>query len=136
MGRGDGSSDPGVARPQKGMVKRMSPYEIRQGFLLTILCSLAVLVIITMIRVILGPRISDRIVAVNMISAQTIVMVAVLTVYLEEVGLADISILYAMLSFLAVVILTKIYIGVYRERQKNTLRKIVKDHTTPVEKED
>ena len=119
MGRGDGSSDPGVARPQKGMVKRMSPYEIRQGFLLTILCSLAVLVIITMIRVILGPRISDRIVAVNMISTQTIVMVAVLTVYLEEVGLADISILY-----------------VYRERQKNTLRKIVKDHTTPVEKED
>ncbi|MBQ1170440.1 MAG: sodium:proton antiporter [Oscillospiraceae bacterium] len=118
------------------MVKRMSPYEIRQGFLLTILCSLAVLVIITMIRVILGPRISDRIVAVNMISTQTIVMVAVLTVYLEEVGLADISILYAMLSFLAVVILTKIYIGVYRERQKNTLRKIVKDHTTPVEKED
>lgn len=114
----------------------MSPYEIRQGFLLTILCSLAVLVIITMIRVILGPRISDRIVAVNMISTQTIVMVAVLTVYLEEVGLADISILYAMLSFLAVVILTKIYIGVYRERQKNTLRKIVNDHTTPVEKED
>lgn len=113
----------------------MSPYEIRQSFLLAILCSLAVLVIITMIRVILGPRISDRIVAVNMISTQTIVMVAVLAVYLEEVGLADISILYAMLSFLAVVILTKIYIGVYRERQKNTLRKIVKDHAKTEEEE-
>jgi multicomponent Na+:H+ antiporter subunit F len=135
MSCGNGSSDSKIARLQKGMVSRMSPYEIRQSFLLAILCSLAVLVIITMIRVILGPRISDRIVAVNMISTQTIVMVAVLAVYLEEVGLADISILYAMLSFLAVVILTKIYIGVYRERQKNTLRKIVKDHAKTEEEE-
>lgn len=103
----------------------MSVYEIRQIFLLIVLCILGISVVATLVRVILGPRVSDRIVAVNMISTQTIVMVAVLSVYLDEAGLADVSMLYAMLSFLAVVVLTKVYIGVYQNRQTNLLRRLL-----------
>ena len=69
-----------------------------------------------MIRAILGPRITDRIVAVNMIGTMVIMMIAILAVLLGEDSLADVSLIYAMISFLAVVVLTKVYTGVWRER--------------------
>ena len=74
--------------------------------------SLAVLV-----RCILGPRISDRVMAVNMIGTLTIIMVVVFVVHLGEAYLADIALIYAMISFLSVVVLCKVYTGIYRERK-------------------
>ena len=68
-------------------------------------------------RAIIGPRIADRIVAVNMVGTCTICMIAVLALMMNEGYLTDISLIYTMLSFLAVVLLTKVYLGVYRERQ-------------------
>ena len=37
---------------------------------------------------------------------------------LEEGYLADICLIYAMISFLAVIVLTKVYMGVYRQRKE------------------
>lgn len=71
----------------------------------------------SLLRSIRGPRIADRIVAVNMAGTQTTIIIAILTVMLGEGYLADVALIYTMLSFLAVVLLTKVYLGVYRERQ-------------------
>ena len=79
---------------------------------------LGVLVFFGLIRAIRGPRIADRIVGINMIGTIIIMMIAILALMLEEGYLVDIAVIYAMLSFLAVVVLAKIYIGVYRA-QKN-----------------
>ena len=68
-------------------------------------------------RAIIGPRIADRIVAVNMAGTSTICIIAVLALMMNEGYLTDIALIYTMLSFLAVVLLTKVYLGVYRERQ-------------------
>lgn len=78
---------------------------------------LAVLMVVCLIRCAIGPRISDRIMAVNMISTLTIIMVAVMTVTLKEGYLADVALVYAILSFLAVIVLCKVYTGIYRERR-------------------
>ena len=78
---------------------------------------LAVLVICSMIRSVLGPKISDRIIAVNMTGTLIIVMIAVLSVFLDENYLVDICLIYAMISFLAVVVLCKVYTGVYLQRK-------------------
>jgi multicomponent Na+:H+ antiporter subunit F len=45
------------------------------------------------------------------------VIIAMLCVMMEEGYLADICIIYAMISFLAVVMLTKIHLGIYRKRK-------------------
>ena len=37
---------------------------------------------------------------------------------MHEGDLVDIALIYVMLSFLAVVLLTKIYMGVYREKRR------------------
>ena len=82
--------------------------------------SLAVLVLLALVclvRCILGPRISDRVMAVNMIGTLTIILIAILSVYLGENYLVDVCLIYAMISFLAVVVLCKVYTGIYRERK-------------------
>lgn len=79
---------------------------------------LAILIILCLIRAIIGPRIADRIVAVNMMGTMVIVMISVLAVFLNEGYLMDVCIIYAMISFLAVIVLTKVYTGVYLEKKQ------------------
>ena len=70
-----------------------------------------------LLRSVIGPRIADRIVAVNMMGTMIMVIIGILAIYLGEGYLVDICIIYAMLSFLAVVVICKVYMGVYREKQ-------------------
>ena len=79
---------------------------------------LALLIICCLIRGIRGPKIVDRIIAVNMIGTMTIIIIAILSVLMKESYLLDVSLIYAMISFLAVVVLSKVYLGVYRERME------------------
>jgi multicomponent Na+:H+ antiporter subunit F len=76
---------------------------------------LAILFFACLIRAVIGPRMADRIVAVNMMGTMVIVAIAILAVMLQEGYLVDICLIYAMISFLAVIILTKVYMGVYME---------------------
>ena len=80
---------------------------------------LAVMFILCLIRAIIGPRIADRLVAVNMIGTMVMVSISILAVLMDEGYLADICLIYAMISFLAIVVLTKVYTGVYM-KEKDT----------------
>ncbi len=78
---------------------------------------LAVMLMLCLLRAVLGPRVADRIVAVNMMGTIVMVMIAILAVKMEEGYLVDICLIYAM-SFLSVIVITKVYMGVYRERKR------------------
>ena len=82
-----------------------------------VLAVLGVLLFLCLLRAILGPRIADRVVGINMIGTIIILMIAILALMLGEGYLVDIAIIYAMLSVLAVVVLAKIYSGVYRAQR-------------------
>ena len=91
-----------------------------------ILIMLAVMLIACLIRAIIGPRIADRLVAVHMITTMVMAIVSILAIVMNEGYLVDICLIYAMISFLAVVVLTKVYTGVYleqKEKQKENLQK-------------
>lgn len=79
---------------------------------------LAVMVVLCLIRAIIGPRIADRIVAINMMSTMVLVIIAILALMMQEGYLVDICLIYAMISFLAVIVLTKVYMGVYLEKKE------------------
>ena len=81
-------------------------------FFMAVLIFLAVMVVLCLIRAIIGPRVADRVVAVNMMGTMVMVIIAILALMLEEGYLADICLIYAMISFLAVIVLTKVYMGV------------------------
>ncbi len=84
---------------------------------------LAVMVVLCLLRAIIGPRVTDRIVAVNMTGTMVIVIIAILAVMLEEGYLTDICLIYAMMSFLAVVLLAKVYTGIYLEKKEKEAKK-------------
>lgn len=90
---------------------------IFQGFLIVCMTVLAVLTIVAIIRSIIGPNTSDRIIAVNMIGTITIVLIAILTVFLNEDYLGDVCLIYSMMSFIAVVVLVKVYTGIFLEEK-------------------
>ncbi len=92
-------------------------------FFIVIMVILSLIICACLLRAILGPRFTDRLVAANMIGVKTIVMVAILTAFLEEGFMADVALIYAMLSFLAVIIISRIV--VFRERSEKS-RNIVK----------
>lgn len=79
---------------------------------------IGILLILCLIRAIRGPRIADRIVAVNMMGTLIVITICVLAFLMGEGYLVDVAIIYTMLSFLAVVLLTKVYMGIYRQKRR------------------
>ena len=92
---------------------------VHQGMCITVLVILAIMLFACLIRAVKGPRVADRIVAVNMMGTMVMVMIAVLSLFLKEGFLVDICLIYAMVSFLAVIVITKVYIGVYEEKYRS-----------------
>ena len=84
-------------------------------FLIGILFLLTAGLFFSLLRAIRGPRMADRILGINMTGSLTTAAIAVLAVLLEQSWLLDVCLIYCMISFLAVVVLTRIYTGVYRE---------------------
>lgn len=84
---------------------------------------LALLTLACLIRSIIGPRIADRIVSINMISTISLAMIAVLTRVLGESYLADVALIYALLGFLAVVVLCKVFMGIALEKKEREEKK-------------
>ena len=93
------------------------------GLFYGILSVLAVMLILCLIRAVIGPRIADRLIAVNLMGTMVMVIIALLAVVKDQGYLVDICLIYAMISFLAVVVLTRIYTGVYREAKEHQKRK-------------
>jgi multicomponent Na+:H+ antiporter subunit F len=79
---------------------------------------LSILMCFCLLRAVLGPRFTDRIVAINMIGTKTILLIAVLSVTFGENYLVDVCLVYALISFLAVVILSKVYLIAYNKRHE------------------
>ena len=77
--------------------------------------------ILAIIKSIVGPTVADRVVSVNMISTMVVMTLCILTVLFDNEGyLADISMLYVLISFVAVVVLANVFINVnMRKKFKN-----------------
>ena len=66
---------------------------------------LSLSIFLCLMRAALGPRFSDRIIAANIIGTKIILLIAVLALIIGQDYLADICLIYAIISFLSVVVL-------------------------------
>lgn len=71
---------------------------------------IAVLIGAVMVRSIIGPRVTDRILSVNMIGTLVISCIAILSMFLDENYLVDVALIYSMISFVSVLMLASIYL--------------------------
>ena len=77
------------------------------GLLIFAMLFLSVTIFFCLLRAVLGPRTTDRLVAVNIISIKGVILILLLGQYLHDNQFMDISLVYVLLSFLAVVALAK-----------------------------
>jgi len=78
---------------------------------------LAVTISFCLLRGILGPRFTDRMVAVNLIGIKTVLLIAALSLFLEKPYLLDICLVYSIISFLAIAALNNSYLFFFNRRQ-------------------
>jgi multicomponent Na+:H+ antiporter subunit F len=90
-------------------------YQTLYTFVLVIL---SLFTLLCLERAVRGPGIAHRIIAINIICTLTLAMICVLAMMLGEGYLADVALLYAMIGFLAIVVLCKVYLGVAMEKQE------------------
>lgn len=88
-------------------------------YLWAVLCLLLVAVVFCLIRALKGPRITDRVVALNVIGTIVVLMICILSYLLGESFLIDVAILYAMLNLVGVIVLCR----AARERHYELKRK-------------
>lgn len=62
----------------------------------------------------------DRIIGINLIGTLVVIAISILTYLLGEDYLADIAVVYVVLSFIAVAMLCRIYINLYDRRKEET----------------
>ena len=84
---------------------------------------IGLLILACLVRAIRGPRIADRVIAANMTGTLIVITICILSFLMNEGYLVDIAMIYTMLSFLAVVLLTKVYMGIYREKHRQDAEK-------------
>ena len=80
---------------------------------------LAVMILLTLVRAIIGPRFTDRVIAVNVINTIVVAIICMLSVWLNENFLVDVALIYALLSFLTVVVLSRLVILRQRRKMEN-----------------
>ncbi|MFQ3284778.1 MAG: multicomponent Na+:H+ antiporter subunit F [Natronomonas sp.] len=69
--------------------------------------ALVVLAIVVLYRAVKGPTMQDRVIAVNVLGTNTVVILALLAVALDSESFLDIALVYALLNFLMAVAISK-----------------------------
>lgn len=79
---------------------------------------LALLILAALVRAVRGPRFTDRIIAVNVVGTLVVAELAILAVQLREDFLVDVALVYALLNFLTVVVVSRLVLS-RRARHQN-----------------
>ncbi len=82
------------------------------------LIALALCIIAVLVYIIRSRLTVDRIIGINLIGTIVSIIICVLTRSMHEGYLADIAIIYVVMSFIAVMMLCRIYITLYARRKE------------------
>ncbi|MBQ3625869.1 MAG: hypothetical protein II948_03925 [Synergistaceae bacterium] len=96
----------------------LSPEIIKKYLLIGSAIFLSITIFACLLRAILGPRFTDRIIAANIIGTKTIALISIMSLIVGEDYLVDICLIYAIISFMSVVVLARSVIE--RKNKNNT----------------
>lgn len=68
---------------------------------------LSITIFLCLYRGVKGPTLADRIVAINVIGTKTVVVIAIVSYAINEKYFLDVALVYALISFLATVYISK-----------------------------
>lgn len=86
--------------------------------LLATLIFLGAFALAALVRAVIGPRFTDRIVGINAMNTLVIAIIVLLSVYLKEDYLLDVALIYALLGFVAnTLLLRNLYVKKKQEAE-------------------
>jgi multicomponent Na+:H+ antiporter subunit F len=80
---------------------------IVENALLAAAAALVVLAVVVLYRAVRGPTMQDRVIAVNVLGTNTVVILALLSAALDVPSFLDIALVYALLNFVMAVAISK-----------------------------
>ena len=80
---------------------------IVENALLAAAAALVVLAVVVLHRAVRGPTMQDRVIAVNVLGTNTVVILALLSAALDVPSFLDIALVYALLNFVMAVAISK-----------------------------
>ncbi len=83
-----------------------------------VLLGLGVAAVVALIRSVTAGNIIGKFIGINMLTTITVIIICVLALLFGESYLPDIAVIYALLSCIAVVLLSKIYISLFKKGGK------------------
>lgn len=69
-----------------------------------------------MFRAVKGPGAADRLIAINVVGTKTIVLILIVSFILKETYFIDVAFVYALISFIASVVIAKYIESSWRKR--------------------
>ncbi|WP_424019522.1 monovalent cation/H+ antiporter complex subunit F [Halorientalis pallida] len=75
--------------------------------LLVAAAAYVVLSVVIVYRIVRGPTMQDRVIAVNVVGTNTVVIIALFAAALDSPGVLDIALVYALLNFLMSIAISK-----------------------------
>ncbi|SHK00894.1 monovalent cation/H+ antiporter complex subunit F [Paramaledivibacter caminithermalis] len=78
---------------------------------------LSLTILLCTIRAIKGPNPADRLIAINVIGTKTVVLISIISFILKESYFLDVVLVYALISFIASIIISNSIETNRRERQ-------------------
>ena len=89
----------------------MNLLQIQEHVLMFAMIFLSATILFCLLRAILGPRFTDRLLGINVINVKVIVLICIMAVFFDKSYLIDISLVYSAISFLSVIVLAKIFLS-------------------------
>ena len=98
--------------------------KLYNGLFVFAMCFMAVIAFAYLFRAILGPKFSDRILAINSIQTIIILIICIIAAIQGESYIVDVALIYAMLGFVTVVIVCKAYLRSHHKDRANDLENL------------
>ena len=68
-------------------------------------------IVVSMVRVVIGPTVADRMIGLNLVAAQTLALLVLISVSMQRTILLDVALVYDIFGFVGLLVMTRYFSG-------------------------
>lgn len=72
---------------------------------------LIVSIVVSMVRVVIGPTVADRMIGLNLVAAETLALLVLISVAMERAIYLDVALVYDIFGFIGILVMVRYFSG-------------------------
>ncbi len=68
-------------------------------------------IVASMVRVVIGPTVADRMIGLNLVTAQTLALLVLISVSMDRIVYLDVALVYDIFGFVGILVMTRYLAG-------------------------